>query len=180
VVARLLKSMSGPSFEDRRDTAMIRVWLDSGVRRGEMASMTTGKLNLQRRKVSVLGKGRIWREVTFGTKTATALDRYLRIRARRPHAESTSLWIGIKGPLTGSGIFQLLQRRSVAAGLDKLYPHLFRHLFSHNWLSEGGNEGDLMELNGWKSRAMVTRYARSAAHERAMDAHKRMTLGDRF
>jgi len=180
VVAKLLKSMAGTSFEDRRDTAMIRVWLDSGVRREEMASMTTDKLDLGRRKVSVLGKGRIWRQVTFGAKTAASLDRYLRARARSPHAESPSLWVGIKGPLTGSGVFQLVQRRSERAGLGKLHPHQFRHLFSHNWLSEGGQESDLMELNGWKSRAMVSRYARSAAHERALDAHKRMTLGDRF
>jgi len=180
VIHALLKSMNGSGFDDRRDTAMVRVWLDTGVRRDEMASMTVDNLRLAQRKVSVLGKGGIWREVTFGTKTAMAVDRYLRARARHPFAKGRELWVGLKGPLTGSGIYQLVNRRYRQAGLEHMYPHLFRHFFSHSFLNEGGNEVDLMELNGWKSRAMVARYAKSAAHERAINAHGRLVLGDRF
>jgi integrase len=57
---------------------------------------------------------------------------------------------------------------------------LFRHLFAHTWLANGGSETDLTRLMGWKSRAMLTRYAVSAADERARSAHKKAALGDRF
>ncbi len=43
-----------------------------------------------------------------------------------------------------------------------VYPHRFRHHFSHIWLDRGGAEGDLMELNGWVSPQMLTRYGASA------------------
>jgi len=42
----------------------------------------------------------------------------------------------------------------------------------------GGSEGDLMRLNGWKSRAMVDRYADDVANQRALDAKRRR--GDMF
>jgi hypothetical protein len=40
----------------------------------------------------------------------------------------------------------------------RLYSHRSRHHFSHTWLERGGAEADLMELNGWVSPQMLTRY----------------------
>jgi hypothetical protein len=37
-----------------------------------------------------------------------------------------------------------------------------------------------MRLAGWKSRQMVSRYAASAADERAREAHRRMGLRDKL
>jgi integrase/recombinase XerD len=47
-------------------------------------------------------------------------------------------------------------------GVD-LNPHMFRHTFSHVWLEHGGAEGDLMDLNGWKSPQCSSGTARPPA-----------------
>lgn len=58
------------------------------------------------------------------------------------------LWLGVnnRGPITANGTYQMVARRGRQCGVP-VYPHRFRHHFSHTWLDRGGAEGDLMELN---------------------------------
>ena len=48
------------------------------------------------------------------------------------------------------------------------------HNFSHTWLDRGGPERDLMELNGWTSPQMLTRYGASARSARARRTYDRI------
>jgi integrase/recombinase XerD len=89
-------------------------------------------------------------------------------------AQSSALWLGVRGgPMTSSGIYQMIERRARIAGIQ-INPHKFRHTFSHNWLDRGGAEGDLMELNGWEGPQMLSRYGRSARSARARRAYDRV------
>ena len=126
-LTKLLATCKGDTFENRRDNAIIRLFLDTGMRASELVGMGADDIDWDTDVVIVMGKGRRGRGAPFGAKTADALRRYRRIRARHPIANLPNVWIGKKGPMTDSGVRQMLERRGLDAGIEGLHPHRFRH-----------------------------------------------------
>ena len=178
----LLKACTGKDFEDRRDTAIIRLFCEPGSPRvSEMVNLLVDGLDMKRDQVRVSGKGDKARDVPFGPKTGQALDRYLLVRRRHKAASNPRLWLGGKlMPLTASGIAQMLIRRAEQAGIRHVHPHQLRHTAAHVWHDQGGSEADAMALFGWSSPEMPRRYGASARTERAHRAARRTTMADRL
>jgi site-specific recombinase XerD len=181
-LSALRRACQGRSFAARRDTAIIEVLLATGIRRSELAGIrcdpARGDLNLAGREIRVCGKGGRERIVKISYQAARAVDRYLRVRARHPLAGRPELWLGTggRGPVTPDGIYQIVVKAGKRAGVA-VYPHRFRHHFSHTWLDRGGDGGDLMELNGWTSPQMLEWYGGSARAARARRSYDRIMNG---
>lgn len=175
-------------FDGIRDHAIIRLLIDTGMRRAELVGirgrfdhrgrLDSEDLDLDANTVRVMGKGRKLRLVPFGGKTSQALYRYLRIRQSHPEEARLELWLGKRGVLQANGLLQMLRRRGQQAGIDHLWTHVFRHTAAHSFLTDGAQEQDVMRLLGWTSRDMLARYAAATADDQAR-AHYR-SPGDRL
>jgi integrase/recombinase XerC len=185
-IRALFKACEGKDFASRRDMAIARLFLDTGIRLAELAGLNVEDVDLDNREALVLGKGRRTRVVVFGHKATLALDRYLRVRGAQRRADLPNLWLSTTGraghgPMTSSGIYQALERRGLAANITGLHPHVLRHTWAHYGRLEGRlHDDEIMRLAGWRSRSMLNRYAASAADERAREAGKRAPLGDQL
>jgi site-specific recombinase XerD len=170
-------------FETARDHVIIRILRSEGIRRSELLGMvmhglpadviTSPVLRLVPLKgARASGEGRL---ISLAPASARALAIYLRARRHHPLADSDWVWLGTRGRgrFATTGLRKMLIRRAEEAGYTGVTPHQFRHTFSDAWLKSGGSEGDLMRLNGWKSRAMVDRYADDVANQRALEAKRR-------
>jgi site-specific recombinase XerD len=171
----LLDACTGKSFADRRDTAILRLLLDTGMRRAELMGLHVDDLLLDQHLVQVRhenAKGKKARVVPFGAKTAQALQRYLRLRRTHKYAASPFLWVSQMGAqMEPPALNNLLVERTRAAGLPHVHPHQFRHTAAHLNLKGGMQENALMRLMGWSSPEMLQRYGASAADERARAAY---------
>lgn len=181
--AAILACCGGKSFADRRDTAIVLLLIDTGLRIAELASIQVEDVDLNQRTFNICGKGNRHRVVGYGNSAGLALARYLRERAKHPCADLPELWLStrLRRSLSINGIQHALNRRGKAAGISgNLHAHGFRHDFSHRWQEAGGSEHGLMTIAGWTSTKMPRHYGKQAATRRALAEQQALGIADRI
>jgi len=166
----LLKACKGPSFRDKRDEAIVRLMVETGMRASETVALTVADVEPLKAGIVVIrrGKGMKGRTAPYGPQTAAALDRYLRARRSHKLASTPSLWLGVGGKgFAYFGLNDTLRDRAKRAGIEGFHLHLTRHTAATRWLRAGGSEGGLMAIAGWSTRDMIDRYTGASAAERA-------------
>lgn len=124
--------------------AMIALLLDTGIRRGELATLTTGAIDLDR--LTVHGKTG-WRQVPLSAATHHAL---LPITLPDPGAP-VFRWRGQQ--ITPHSVGQRVRRLMEAAGVagSRIGPHTLRHTFATHYLRRGGDLRRLQLILGHAS-----------------------------
>ncbi|QJT01761.1 tyrosine-type recombinase/integrase [Streptomyces asoensis] len=182
---KLLGVCKGTAYKQRRDTALLMMFLDTGGRLAEVTERMQVALDLDLMVLHVQGKGGRERPLPFGRATAVAMDRYLRAAGKYLEREllpGDPLWFSVKRreAMTVWGVGTMIENRCKEAGIPHIHPHQFRHTFAHLWKVNGGNEDALMRIMGWRSRQMLSRYGASAGEERARQQHRDLSPGDRL
>ncbi|MFD8465501.1 tyrosine-type recombinase/integrase [Streptomyces cyaneofuscatus] len=173
-------------FETTRDHAIIRV-LTEGLRAEELLNLRVQDLDLHGHTLVVVPlKGdrnsTDGRTIPLQPKTVRALQRYLRAREGHNLSQGPWLWLGTRtrNRLRYSGLYRLTKRIAELAGYDptEVSPHSYCHTWADDLLSNGVSGENVMAVRGWKSAAMLKRYAHDQASQRAVTAVHQ--LGDRY
>jgi integrase/recombinase XerC len=90
---RILDACRGRDFASLRDEAIIRLLYNTGARLAEVGNLMVDDVDLDTESVHYTGKGSRDRRVRFGAKTARAISRYLRARAKHRAAALPNLWL---------------------------------------------------------------------------------------
>jgi integrase len=145
----------------RRDRAILTFGYDTGLRTSELAALLVGDVDLDRGMAQVRhGKGGKARVATFGPTAAAVVRRYLSQEHGNAANAAAPLFEGRPGrPLGRSGIYRLVRKRAVAAGVEgRKGLHRLRHSCAVQHLLHGGNARTVQEQLGHADMEMTRRY----------------------
>jgi integrase/recombinase XerC len=158
-----------------RDRAILELLYGSGLRVGEVASLTRGSVDLDGARVSVMGKGAKERRVPLSDPAVDALDRWLRDGRRvLATAPTEALFVNRKHkPMSARDVRGMVD--GYAGGVlpgRRVGPHTLRHSFATHLLEGGADIRAVQELLGHSSVATTQRYTH-VSRARLFEAYER-------
>ncbi len=141
-VEALLKTPDAKKPHGVRDRAMLEVLYGSGLRVSELATLKIAEVNLGDGFLVCRGKGGKERIVPLGRSACDAVGRYLaEVRPLIDAEDREEMFLSRRGrPFTRQGLWKLLRRHAVEAGLGaKISPHVLRHSFATHLLERGAD-----------------------------------------
>lgn len=147
-----------------RDRVALELLYSCGLRASELAGLHLDDVDLSRRLVRVLGKGRKERIVPFGREAEKALRAYLPVRAQLRQKvqedDGDPLIVNLQGRrLSDRSLRRILERavRQLSV-VHRIHPHTLRHAFATHLLEAGMDLRAIQELLGHASLSTTQRY----------------------
>ncbi len=147
-----------------RDKALLETLYASGMRAGELVTLSLGDINYDEGVIRVVGKGNKERVTLLGRHAVFALQRY--VRKGRPallllaDQDDGALFVNRYGKrISDRGIRKLFDKYCAEASAHlKITPHVLRHTFATHLLSNGADLRLIQELLGHASVATTQMY----------------------
>lgn len=156
--AKALVESPTPGGRGARDRAILELLYGSGLRVGELVTLTWEHVDLRSGLVRVRGKGGRERVVPMGRACVAALEEYL---ASQPGA---GLWGPVfpgkaeGGRMSPRSVHRIVSSWAHRVGLGGVHPHTLRHTFATHLLERGAELRAVQEMLGHASLATTQVY----------------------
>lgn len=142
-LARLLRAPDGSELKDLRDRAILELLFSTGLRVSELCSLSRD-IDLHKDEFSVRGKGEKVRVVFLSDGAKDAVKKYLK---ERKDIDEDALFVSVESKLnkrptrlTSRSIERIVKYHAIKAGISKkVTPHMIRHSFATDLLSNGAD-----------------------------------------
>jgi integrase/recombinase XerD len=182
-IEKLLSQPRGTEPAALRDRALLELMYACGLRASESIGLQLMDVDIQEGVLRARGKGSKERLVPIGQAALKALRMYL--ERGRPAlvkgAPEAHLFVNFRGgQLTRQGLYKIVRRHAVTAGLaDRMSPHTLRHTFATHLLAGGCDLRSVQEMLGHADVSTTQLYTHLSS-ERLKDvyfrAHPRATV----
>lgn len=168
-VMRILGALDTSTVKGTRDTAIVLLLLDTGLRAAEVCRLRVDHVDLVERRFIVRIKGGRWANGVFSPYTASSVAAWLTMRPQLAKSDVLELFVGVGGltrgrPLTTDGLRVIFRQIGRRIGMH-FSPHDFRRTFATMAL-KGGAPSRLVQVAGrWNSIEQVERYSQALTPE---------------
>ncbi|MFA7216512.1 MAG: site-specific tyrosine recombinase/integron integrase [Candidatus Paceibacterota bacterium] len=154
---RLLSSPSGNDLKNFRDRAILELLFSTGLRVSELCALPRD-IDLHSDEISIRGKGGKVRVVFISDKAKRVLKDYL--SKRKDMDDALFIKVSLNSPkkisrkgedmgLTKRSVERIVKQLAIKAGISKkVTPHMMRHLFATDLLSNGADLRSVQALLG--------------------------------
>ncbi len=179
-LSRLLKSSEGDDIKSLRDKAILELLFSTGLRVSELCSLTND-IDFTQGEFSIRGKGGKIRVVFISEEARETLKKYLKLRKDMSDALFVQLGTGEKSnknnmdikPLTRRSVERIVKQCAVKAGISKkVTPHVIRHCFATDLLSNGADIRSVQVMLGHANIATTQIYTH-VTDSQLREVHKR-------
>jgi len=173
---RLLGAPDGDDEKSLRDRAILQLLFSTGLRVSELCSLTRD-VNFRAGEFSIRGKGNKVRVVFVSDEAKDAVDKYLKKRKDMDDA----LFVKVdkekskkeKEGLTRRSIERIVKHYAIKAGISKkVTPHIIRHCFATDLLSNGADIRSVQMMLGHANIATTQVYTH-ITDKQLKDIHKK-------
>ncbi|MCC7004518.1 tyrosine-type recombinase/integrase [Candidatus Nomurabacteria bacterium] len=173
----LLEAPKGEDIKTLRDKAILELLFSTGLRVSELCSLSRD-IDLRSDELSVRGKGDKVRVVFLSDSAKDAVKKYLDKRADMSDALFVKVDVKEKAEgeelsLTRRSIERIVKHYAIKAGISKkVTPHVIRHSFATDLLSNGADLRSVQALLGHSSITTTQIYTH-VTDKHLKDIHKR-------
>ena len=150
-----------------RNTAILQLFLDSGLRVSELSNINISDINFDKKEIKVLGKGNKERVVLFSDDTLSVIIDYLKFRKdvliiddKIEYDFNSPLFMNKPNTrrLKSSGIQSMLKKLRKPSGIHRLHCHLLRSTTATGLAKEGVAIDIIAKYLGHSGLNVIQRY----------------------